>query len=225
MSNIIDNLRMLSYGMYAIGVMDGERPTGCIVNTVFQITNTPAMVAISMNKDNYTYEVIKRTGRFSVSILSEESPRAVITQLGFTSGRTEDKLKGLAVKMVDGLPTIDENCCGAFTCDVVSMTEAETHFVILASIREAVDVSSHEPMTYRYYHQVLKGGAPKNAPSYVAPENEAEPKAAEPVKEEAPVRYICTICGHIYEGDITKEPDDFVCPVCGVPKSMFVKME
>ena len=38
-------LRNLSYGLYLIGVMDGERPCGCIVNTVTQVTNTPNRVA------------------------------------------------------------------------------------------------------------------------------------------------------------------------------------
>ena len=38
-------------------------------------------------------------------------------------------------------------------------------------------------------------------------------------------RYRCTICGYIYEGDITKESDDYKCPICTVPKDMFVKIE
>ena len=45
----------ISYGMYAVSVMDGQRPTGCIVNTVSQITsNEPVMIAVSVNKNNYT---------------------------------------------------------------------------------------------------------------------------------------------------------------------------
>lgn len=35
------------------------------------------------------------------------------------------------------------------------------------------------------------------------------------------IRYKCTICGYIYEGDITLEKDDYQCPVCFVPKEMF----
>lgn len=33
--------------------------------------------------------------------------------------------------------------------------------------------------------------------------------------------FVCTVCGFVYEGDITQEPDDYVCPICGVPKSQF----
>ena len=65
-------LRNLSYGLYQIGVMDGQRPCGCIINTVFQVTSENPIVAISMHKDNYTWELIEKENRFSVSILSED---------------------------------------------------------------------------------------------------------------------------------------------------------
>ena len=31
--------------------------------------------------------------------------------------------------------------------------------------------------------------------------------------------YVCSVCGYEYEGD--EMPDDFVCPICGQPKSAF----
>ena len=43
-------------------------------------------------------------------------------------------------------------------------------------------------------------------------------------KRQAQLRYICEVCGYIYEGDITKEADDYVCPVCKQPKSRFKRM-
>ena len=88
-------LRNLSYGLYLIGVMDGERPCGCIVNTVFQVTSENPIVAISMNKNNYTWELLEREGRFAVSILSEKTRKEVIQKLGFVSGRDHDKYEGI----------------------------------------------------------------------------------------------------------------------------------
>ena len=40
----------ISYGMYALTVMDGERPTGCIINTAVQVTSDNPTIAISVNK-------------------------------------------------------------------------------------------------------------------------------------------------------------------------------
>ena len=55
-------LHKLTYGMYAVGTLDGIRPAGCIVNTVIQVTSDNPVIAVSMNKNNFTYEAIKRAG-------------------------------------------------------------------------------------------------------------------------------------------------------------------
>lgn len=35
------------------------------------------------------------------------------------------------------------------------------------------------------------------------------------------LQYVCDICGFVYEGDITKEGSDYVCPICQAPKEVF----
>ena len=211
-------LRNLSYGLYQIGVMDGQRPCGCIINTVFQVTSENPIVAISMHKDNYTWELIEKENRFSVSILSEKTRKEVIQKLGFVSGRDHDKYEGLHYTLKDGLPVLDEQCSGALICQVVSIADTPTHKVILASVEQAYELKNTVPMTYRYYHEVIKGGAPKNAPSYIEPE-------AATKQQTSAQRWVCDVCGYVYEGDLTQEPDDYVCPLCGVDKSHFIKEE
>ena len=213
-------LRNLSYGLYLIGVMDGVRPCGCIDNTVFQVTSENPIVAISMNKNNYTWELLEREGRFAVSILSEKTRKEVIQKLGFVSGRDHDKYEGIDYTMRDGLPVLNEQCCGALICKVVSVTETPTHMVVLASVAEAYELAATVPMTYRYYHEVIRGGAPKNAPSYIAPEKEEKEN-----RQASAGRWVCDVCGYVYEGDLTQEPDDYICPLCGVDKTHFHKEE
>ena len=43
-------------------------------------------------------------------------------------------------------------------------------------------------------------------------------------------KYKCLACGYIYDDAVESVkfedlPDDWVCPLCGVPKSSFVKVE
>ena len=45
-------LYQLSYGMYVVGTLDGERSVGCVANSVMQITSQPATIAVSINRDN-----------------------------------------------------------------------------------------------------------------------------------------------------------------------------
>ncbi|MGN1343886.1 MAG: [FeFe] hydrogenase, group A [Traorella sp.] len=44
--------------------------------------------------------------------------------------------------------------------------------------------------------------------------------------KEKSIVYKCSICGYIYDGDdFENEDDSYVCPICGVPKSLFEKCE
>ncbi|MDD5953033.1 MAG: flavin reductase [Oscillospiraceae bacterium] len=210
-------LRNLSYGMYAIGVSDGEKGSACIVNTVFQITSDPKQIALSMNRDNYSHDCIEKNGLFTVSVLSEDTPGTVIGALGFSSGRDNDKLQNVRHKMLaEGVPVIKENCCCWFLCKVVDRMETPTHTVYLAEVVAGSEKMQGAPMTYDYYHKVIKGAAPKNAPTYEAPEPQPNDFAGE--------KFICTVCGYQYVAtDVAFEdlPDDWVCPICGMSKKAF----
>lgn len=37
-------------------------------------------------------------------------------------------------------------------------------------------------------------------------------------------QWVCTVCGYVYDGDIPFEelPADWVCPICGEGKEVFV---
>ena len=204
-------LRDLSYGVYVVGSLDGERNVGCIANSAMQITSSPATIAISINHDNYTNECIKKCNKFSVSILNEESDPSIIGTFGFKSSKDNNKYDDVKFDMVESLPVIaDSN--GYAVCEVVSTLETETHTIFVGKIIAMDKTNDKVPMTYKYYHEVLKGNSPKKAPTYVEIEEEIKGN-----------RWKCTMCGYIYEGD--ELPLDFTCPLCGAPREVFVKVE
>ena len=45
---------------------------------------------------------------------------------------------------------------------------------------------------------------------------------AESEEKSAVKRFVCDVCGYVYEGD--EIPDDYECPLCGVGKDMFSEM-
>ncbi len=96
----------MSYGVYIVSTMDGERPTGCIANSIMQITSSPATVAVSINHDNYTNGCIEKTGKFSYSILAEDSDTGLIGNFGFRSGKDVDKFQHVDYEMVQKNATI-----------------------------------------------------------------------------------------------------------------------
>ena len=56
--------------------------------------------------------------------------------------------------------------------------ETSTHTVFLGEVTDGDVLETAPAMTYAYYHNVIKGKSPKNAPTYLPEEEEAEPSAA-----------------------------------------------
>lgn len=206
--------RNMSYGVYIVGATDNGRPTGCIANSIMQITSSPATIAVSINHDNYTNKCIKETGLFSFSILSEDSPADLIGTFGFQCGKDIDKFANVEYELVEGAPVV-KNTCGYVVCKVIDKMETATHTVFLGEViaAETYENAGHE-MTYAYYHNVIKGKSPKNAPTYL-PDEAPAPAAAT-------VKYVCQVCGYVYEGDPL--PADFICPVCRQGADKFKKV-
>ena len=82
-------------------------------------------------------------------------------------------------------------------------------------------IGGEEPMTYAYYHQVKGGKTPPKAPSFnedaPAKKEESDPAAGRTFA------WRCTVCGHIEYVD--ELPEDFVCPICGVGRDLFERIE
>ena len=208
----------LTYGLYIVGAMDGELPVGCVINTCFQVTSENPILAISMNKNNYTLEVIKKTKKFSLSILDEQTDPSTIGVFGFQSSRTADKYEDYGYTMFGDVPVVNGKFAGRLSLELLSMADNETHMVVFARL---VDTIKEEgtPMTYSYYHKVVKGKAPKSAPTYRA--NEEVEEVKEEAKPEKKLnRYQCDVCGYVaeVEGEL---PDDFTCPLCKMDRSHF----
>ena len=157
----------LSYGVYIVtSWADGGKPTGCTANSAMQVTSNPATVAVSINHDNFTNECIKSAGRFAVNILGEKSDPLLIGTFGFRSGRDGDKFAAMP-PVKDYLPIVD-GAIAYITCKVIDTMESPTHTVFLGEVVGAEILNNDDtPMTYAYYHNVIKGKSPKNAPTYI----------------------------------------------------------
>ena len=210
-----NTFRNLSYGVYIISTLDGERPTGCVANSTMQITSSPASIAVSINHDNYTNGCIEKTGKFAISILSEQSAPELIGRFGFQSGKDVDKFDGVDAMQKEGL-SIVADACGYIVCNVINKMETATHTVFLGEVVDADLLKKEEPMTYAYYHKVVKGKSPKNAPTYIPEEKEEKAEKS---------KWVCGICGYVYDGEVPFEElsEDYKCPICKQPKSVFKK--
>ena len=189
--NDLTALFRIGYGLYVVTSNDGKKDNGLIVNTVIQLTDTPNRVAVNINKANYSHHVIKQTGMLNVNCLSTEAPFSVFQQFGFQTGRSVDKFAGQTVHRSDnGLVFLDKYINAFMSLKVEDYVDLGTHGMFICSVTEARVMSNQDTMTYTYYQNNVK------------PKPETEGKK----------RFVCKVCGYIYEGD--ELPADYICPLC-----------
>ena len=192
----IDNSTMfkLSYGLFVLSAKSGGKDNGCIINTVTQITQDPLQIAVAVNNQNLTHDMIKESGLFNVSVLTQSVPFTMFKHFGFQSGKTADKFADYDEKdkTSNGLFYLSEFTNAVMSAKVSQTIEFETHSVFIADITEAIALSNEPSVTYQYYFDHIK---PK-------PE----------VRKTDKKGFICKICAYVYEGDSL--PEDYICPLC-----------
>ncbi len=213
----MDILQKVSYGMYVLTSKLNDKNVGCVINTLSQVTVEPQLVTVNVNKNNTTNKAIKENKKFIVSVINEDIDPKVIGKFGFYSSLDTDKFENLETEIVDGIKVPTKGMCGYIVCELVSVVDAITHDIFVGKVISSKELEDKKEMTYTYYKEVIKGKAPKNAPTYIE-ENKTESK-----------KYMCDICGYIYDDSKEKIkfedlPDDYVCPICGATKSNFKKI-
>ncbi len=225
-------LWQLSYGLYVVSSAHEGKKSSQIANTVFQVTSSPCRIAVSLNKENLTHEVVSRSRAFGVSILDESAPMSFIGLLGFKSGRDTDKWKDVAFETGPaGCPLVTDHALAVLEARVTGTLDAGTHTIFLGELTAAKVLKAGTPLTYVAYHELKKGKAPRTAPTY-REETEAAPPRSE--KGTSSMKYVCKVCGYEYDpkkgdpehgvapGTEWKDvPADWVCPVCGAGKDDF----
>ena len=189
--NDLTALFNIGYGLYVVTARDGAKDNGCIVNTVSQVTNSPNRIAVCINKQNLTHDMVAKTGIMNVNCLSTDAPFSVFEHFGFQSGRDCNKIVGDGILRSDnGVSFLGMYINSFMSLKVEQTVDLDTHSMFICSVTEARVITDVETMTYTYYQNNVK------------PKPETDGKKG----------WVCKVCGYVYEGETL--PDDFICPLC-----------
>ena len=210
-------LTKLTHGVYIVGAKDVDKGGFCglTVDAVMQVAINPIVIALSLGNSGYTRTQIEETGLFSLSILGKDVNPFVIANFGFQSSRNVDKWANVEHQIKNDLPYL-ENSLAVLQAQVIEQRVFESHTLFLAEIGDAWIGRPGVPLTYEEYQTSLKDEA------LDAFQNKTGEK-----KMEKKEKWVCIVCGYVYDGDIPFEdlPDDWTCPLCGVGKDQFEKQE
>ncbi len=204
-------LHKFSYGLFVLSAKGGKE-NGCIINTAMQVTSNPLKISICVNKSNYTLDMIIQSGKFNVSVLSNDATFDIFKHFGFQTGKKVNKFSAFNNKYsLNGLPYIETGANAFFSASVDRYIDLGTHVLIIASVTESKVLSSTPSLTYEYYLNNIK---PKPQAKVVS-ETQSNKKV-----------WVCKICGYTYDDNVEKVPfedlpDNWTCPLCKHPKSDF----
>ena len=182
----------IGYGLYVLTANDGVKDNGCIINAVMQVTSDPCQIAIAVNKLNYTNQMIQKTKKLNISVLSENAKFDTFKHFGFQSGKDVDKFANYAdaKRSPNGLLYITRDTNAFMSAYVKQEIDLSTHTLFIAQLVGAEVLSEVPTATYDFYQKNIK------------------PKPDETKK----TGWRCKICGYVYEGE--ELPPDFICPWC-----------
>ena len=187
----------IQYGLFVLSSRSDTKDNACIINTLSQVTEKPQRVSITVNKLNYTHDLIAQSKKFTVSIISEAANFELFKRFGFQSGKDVDKFADFdRVKRTEnGTLAITEGTNSYIRANVIQQVDVGTHSIFIADVVEMEKFNDIPSTTYNFYQKNIK------------PKPQAVGKTSD-----GKTIWRCRICGYEYVGD--ELPEDFICPLC-----------
>ena len=197
----------LTYGLFVLTANENGKDNGCIINTAIQAAGDPNQVSISVSKQNYTHDMIVRTGKFTVSSITEKADFSLFKRFGFQSGKDTDKFQGFDgwMRGINGVTYITESTNAYISVEVEQSVDLGSHTLFIGKVTDMEVLSDDKSVTYEFYQSNIK---PKPEQVGTTPKGETV--------------WRCIICGYEYVGE--ELPEDFICPWCKHPASDFEKI-
>lgn len=190
----------ITQGVYTLTTKDG----GCIVDAVSQISaGENPLISVAVMKNNNTNKLLKEHDKFGLSVVGLKNNPEIIKIFGMNSSRDIDKFENIETVEVEGIKIIKDSL-GYMICEIVDQIENDTHTLFIGKMIEADMFENEEAMSYQYYQ-------------------DHKEELVKVKTQKGKTAWVCQICGYVHYAEELE--DDFVCPLCGVPKNLFTKKE
>ena len=139
-----DLVKQISHGVYVIGVSDGSHQNAFTAAWVMQVSFNPLMLAISINPEHYSYQLLQAGGVCTVNVLGQ-GQYAIAEHFGCSS---KDKMAGFQwQKDKTGAPILSESLA-YFDCQVSHYTDAGDHKIAVCKVIATARLNEGRPLLY-----------------------------------------------------------------------------
>jgi flavin reductase (DIM6/NTAB) family NADH-FMN oxidoreductase RutF len=142
-------LRLFTYGLYAVTARRGDELSGMTVNWLTQASFDPPMLALAVEADSHSRQVIEASGAFAVNVY-ETGQRELAGSLGRTFAKHPDKLQTVPWKPgpITGSPLLDAALAWV-ECQVRGSLPAGDHVLFVAEVVEAGQNRDGAPLSLK----------------------------------------------------------------------------
>ena len=161
----------LTYGLFVLTSASEGTESGCIINTAGQVTSSPNRISITVNKANFTHDLVAR--------------------------RSTDKFSGYTdcARSANGLYYITAGTNSYISAAVEQAVDLGSHTMFLASVNDMEVLSNVPSATYAYYQSSIK---PAPEPSASGQKSAWRCSVCGYLYEgdDLPEDFICPLCKH-----------------------------
>jgi flavin reductase (DIM6/NTAB) family NADH-FMN oxidoreductase RutF len=123
-------------GLYILGSRDGERRNGMTCNWATQIASVPKLVAVSVEKEAFTHELVRAGQVFALSIVDRED-RAIVRKFTKPVEVESGSLNGFPfVERATGAPILAQ-AVAWLDCRVTQEVDAGSHTLFVGEVVDA----------------------------------------------------------------------------------------
>lgn len=145
MEGIENALKQLTQGVYVVAVAEGEKTNAFTAAWVMQVSFSPVLLAISINPEHYSYQLLKKGKVCSVNVLSQQQT-SMAEHFG-QSGIKDKMSLGTWAAALTGAPVLQESLA-YFDCKVSHEVSAGDHQLVVCEVLEARQLNVGVAMSY-----------------------------------------------------------------------------
>ncbi|MCL7420463.1 MAG: flavin reductase family protein [Methylobacter sp.] len=137
--------KLISHGIYVIGVSDGIHQNAFTAAWVMQASFDPLLLALSINPQHYSYKLLQAGGICTVNVLGQHQ-QAIAEHFGRPGLR--DKMAGFQWQISQtGAPILSESLA-YFDCEVSHYADAGDHKIAICTVIDAAMLNQGQPLLY-----------------------------------------------------------------------------
>jgi flavin reductase (DIM6/NTAB) family NADH-FMN oxidoreductase RutF len=148
-----DVMGRFTTGVTIVTVMENGVPHGMTVNSFTSVSLDPTLVLICLDKDSTTSNILNRSGRFTVNILTDKQEN--LARQFAESGNERDRFDGVEYTTSEEETPVLHNTLGNITCIVKNTVEGGDHLIFIGEVVD-LEFTEEESKPLLYYRGKFK---------------------------------------------------------------------